>query len=535
MFLIATISHQINAQTLIMNEVSNGATGNQEYVEFVVVSNTVTYNCSSPTPPCIDIRNWIFDDNSGYHGGSGVAPGAVRFSNNPIWACVPLGTIILIYNDGDRNIAIPPDDTSMIDGNCTIIAPMNCNLFESNATTPGAVACSYPAVGWTLGGNWNNTVFANVGDCARIVDLGGCEVFSVCWGSDNFFNLIYFPATAAQRVYYFNDVNPQLQANWTNGSASPSPGSQTPGVPNNPLNAAYIAQFNNGCLPITSISVTATSISAGCTCNGSATANASGSIGGYTYLWSNGQTTATTSSLCAGVYTVTATSHIGCPITTTVLITSSSSTSVSVNSQTICAGAASVLTASPSVLGGTYLWLPGGQTTQTISVSPSSTTTYSVSYTLSGCSTFTTATISVNPSPILTVNSSTICAGQSTTLTSTGATSYSWSTGSILNVLTVAPLASTNYTVIGTSAGCTNSAVASVYVNPLPIVTINSSTICLGQSAILTATGATTYSWNTGSTLNPLTVSPLATTNYTVTGTTAGCTNTAVATVSVNP
>ena len=65
LFLIATISHQINAQTLIMNEVSNGATGNQEYVEFVVVSNTVTYNCSSPTPPCIDIRNWIFDDNSG--------------------------------------------------------------------------------------------------------------------------------------------------------------------------------------------------------------------------------------------------------------------------------------------------------------------------------------------------------------------------------------------------------------------------------------------------------------------------------------
>ncbi len=535
LFLIATISHQINAQTLIMNEVSNGATGNQEYVEFVVVSNTVTYNCSSPTPPCIDIRNWIFDDNSGYHGGSGVAPGAVRFSNNPIWACVPLGTIILIYNDGDRNIAIPPDDTSMIDGNCTIIAPMNCNLFESNATTPGAVACSYPAVGWTLGGNWNNTVFANVGDCARIVDLGGCEVFSVCWGSDNFFNLIYFPATAAQRVYYFNDVNPQLQANWTNGSASPSPGSQTPGVPNNPLNAAYIAQFNNGCLPITSISVTATSISAGCTCNGSATANASGSIGGYTYLWSNGQTTATTSSLCAGVYTVTATSHIGCPITTTVLITSSSSTSVSVNSQTICAGAASVLTASPSVLGGTYLWLPGGQTTQTISVSPSSTTTYSVSYTISGCSTFTTATISVNPSPILTVNSSTICAGQSTTLTSTGATTYSWSTGSILNVLTVTPLSTTNYTVIGTTAGCTNTAVATVSVNPLPIVTVNSSTICVGQSATLTSAGATTYTWNTGSTLNPLAVSPLATTNYTVTGTTAGCTNTAVTNVSVNP
>jgi gliding motility-associated-like protein len=535
LFLIANISHQINAQTLIMNEVSNGAVGNQEYVEFVVVSNTVTYNCSSPTPPCIDIRNWIFDDNSGYHGGSGVAPGAVRFSNNPIWACVPLGTIILIYNDGDRNVAIPPDDLSMIDGNCTIIAPMNSNLFESNATTPGAVACSYPAVGWTLGGNWNNTVFANPGDCARIVDLGGCEVFSVCWGIDNLNNLIYFPATAAQRVYYFNDVNPQLQANWTNGSASPSPGSQTPGVPNNPLNAAYIAQFNNGCLPITSISVTATSINAGCTCNGSATANASGSIGGYTYLWSNGQTTATTSSLCAGVYTVTATSHIGCPITTTVLITSSSSTSVTVNSQTICAGAASVLTASPSVLGGTYLWLPGGQTTQTISVSPSSTTIYSVSYTLSGCSTFTTATVFVNPSPILTVNSSTICVGQSATLTSVGATTYTWNTGSTLNPLTVSPLATTNYTVTGTTAGCTNTAVTTVSVNPNLTLIVNNPTICIGQTVTLTVTGASTYTWSNGTFGTSLLISPISNSSFTINGISGVCSGSTIATVSVNP
>ena len=140
LFFFIVVFQKVQSQTLIMNEVSNGPSGNQEYVEFVVVSNVVTYTCNSPTPPCIDIRGWIFDDNSGYHGASGVAAGAVRFANNPIWACVPLGTIILIYNDGDRNVAIPPDDLSMVDGNCTIIAPMNSNLFESNATTPGAVA-----------------------------------------------------------------------------------------------------------------------------------------------------------------------------------------------------------------------------------------------------------------------------------------------------------------------------------------------------------------------------------------------------------
>jgi gliding motility-associated-like protein len=66
-------------------------------------------------------------------------------------------------------------------------------------------------------------------------------------------------------------------------------------------------------------------------------------------------------------------------------------------------------------------------------------------------------------------------------------------------------------------------------------VTSNNSTICSGLSATLSPAGATTYSWSTGSSSNPLTVSPLTTTTYTVTGTTAGCTGTAISTVTVNP
>jgi len=58
-------SNSLTAQTLMINEVSNGPSGNQEYVEFIVIDTVVTYNCSNTTPPCIDIRGWIFDDNSG--------------------------------------------------------------------------------------------------------------------------------------------------------------------------------------------------------------------------------------------------------------------------------------------------------------------------------------------------------------------------------------------------------------------------------------------------------------------------------------
>ena len=81
-------------------------------------------------------------------------------------------------------------------------------------------------------------------------------------------------------------------------------------------------------------------------------------------------------------------------------------------------------------------------------------------------------------------------------------------------------------------------AFATVTVNPLPAVTVNSATICSGQMATLTASGATNYVWSIGGmmgdTSNPISVSPITTATYTITGTTNGCSNTALAAVTVN-
>lgn len=527
LFLFALLSLHLSSQTLIMNEVSNGPSGNQEYVEFVVASNTVTYSCTNSTPPCIDIRGWIFDDNSGYHGSAGIASGAIRFSQNPIWACVPLGTIILIYNDADRNPAIPADDISMADGNCRIIAPIsNATLFEVNSTTPGASACSYPATGWTAGGNWSNTLLANPGDCARIVNLAGCEVFSVCWGTDNLNNLIYFAGAAGQKVFYFNGTNPNNQANWTSGSASPSPGAQTPGAPNNPANAAYIGQFNNNCMPITPISIsTPTATNAGCTCTGSASVSASGSIGPYTYVWydSNfnaiGQTGASATGLCAGVYKVISTSHIGCSDTATVTIGSSGSAILlSVNSETICSGNSTVLTATASTAGGTYSWMPGGQTTPTISVNPSVQTTYSVTYSVGGCSATAVSTVAISSSPTVSITSSnpSLCSGgQSATLTLAGSTgTYSWSNGATTSTISVTTPGV--YTATVTTAGC-GTAAASVSISALPNPTVSISTsgptqFCNGSNVILTANSSeSNYLWSDGTTTQTISINATAT------------------------
>jgi len=67
-------------------------------------------------------------------------------------------------------------------------------------------------------------------------------------------------------------------------------------------------------------------------------------------------------------------------------------------------------------------------------------------------------------------------------------------------------------------------------------ITVNNATICSGQSATLTATGATAFSWNNGLDTNRLQiVSPTSTTSYIVTGTTGTCVSADTATVTVNP
>lgn len=99
-----------------------------------------------------------------------------------------------------------------------------------------------------------------------------------------------------------------------------------------------------------------------------------------------------------------------------------------------------------------------------------------------------------------------------------------------------------SFPVAGTYTACidfgSQSECGIITVNPLPIILVNSPSICTGQSVVLTASGAGgggTYSWSTGAVGTSITVSPTTTTSYTVTGTDGnGCPGTAVATVTVH-
>lgn len=142
-------------------------------------------------------------------------------------------------------------------------------------------------------------------------------------------------------------------------------------------------------------------------------------------------------------------------------------------------------------------------------------------------------TITVLPLPQVTIaGPSSVCAGQSTvSLTSGGAQTYTWSNGTISNVLTPT-LSSTGFTgsVTGTDFNnCSNTATISIGVFPLPTVTAFSSKpqICRGfDCPVLSAYGANTYQWSTGANTYSIAVSPTITTTYTVVGTDLnGCSN----------
>ncbi|HOH99407.1 MAG TPA: hypothetical protein PLE85_02610, partial [Bacteroidales bacterium] len=174
---------------------------------------------------------------------------------------------------------------------------------------------------------------------------------------------------------------------------------------------------------------------------------------------------------------------------------------------------------------------------------PTGTTTYTVTGTATnGCTNTATVTVTVNALPTVTTISlpDTICAGESSVLTASGASTYEWSHGlGTGSSKTVTPTATTTYTVTGTAAnGCTNSASITITVHPLPslVVTATPPTLCPGSSSVLSVTGADTYVWNAGlGTGSGITVTPAATTTYTVTGTSVyGCIQTGSITVFVD-
>ncbi|MEZ4910991.1 MAG: hypothetical protein R2774_09020 [Saprospiraceae bacterium] len=193
-------------------------------------------------------------------------------------------------------------------------------------------------------------------------------------------------------------------------------------------------------------------------------------MSGSSYAWSTGDSGASiiVSPSSTTNYTVTVTSDKGCVSTTSVTVIVNPLPNGSISGDTeICVGASTTLTASG---GSSYAWSTG-DSGASITVSPSSTTSYTVTVTSDkGCVSTTSVTVIVNPLPNGNISGDTeICIGESTTLTASGGSSYAWSTSQTGGSITVSPSSTTSYTVTVTSdKGCVSTTSVTVIVNPLP-------------------------------------------------------------------
>ena len=199
----------------------------------------------------------------------------------------------------------------------------------------------------------------------------------------------------------------------------------------------------------------------------------------------------------------------------------------------LCEGSSTNLSANGA---SSYTWAPATGLNKTtgssVSASPSSTITYTVTGLVNGCAYEDTVRVILNSLPLvtLTTEKDTICPDDEFYLVSSGADSYSWSPSSKLKqtsgdtVITKNVKQATTFTVTGTSNGCSAQKTITIFTFPLLYSSvIYQNEICVDSSTIIYADGLLDYTWvpTTGldTASGPIVIaSPIITTTYTVVG-----------------
>lgn len=284
--------------------------------------------------------------------------------------------------------------------------------------------------------------------------------------------------------------------------------------------------------------------------NGSATVNASGGTGNFTYNWNTGGSTQTINNLAPGTYTVTVTDQNGCTDVATGIVSAldcNLTAGITIIDEIDCFGNNNgVLAATTSGGNGniTYQWSNGSSTQQISNLGPGN---YQVTATDANNCMATASQIIVQPSQ-LTVNlqvtqMSAVGANDgSITAVPNGGTlnySYQWNTGSFAS--TIDNLSPDTYSVAVTDGnGCVVQATATIndincnlavnLVSTNPILCFDDATGAIAAQAT-NAQGSISYAWSTGATGNSVSGLPAGTYSLTATDD-LGCSATASITLS---
>ena len=238
-------------------------------------------------------------------------------------------------------------------------------------------------------------------------------------------------------------------------------------------------------------------------------------IGSGTFQWSGPSLSSfsgsnvSVSPLTSATYRVTITDINGCSSTDSIhiIVNPSPQVQLSVSTTQICIGDTVIMQASGTLQyqwSGNALFSNSGNLT---SAAPGVTSTYTLIATDSaGCSQVQQTTIVVNPLPQIqpSILSPSICMGDSVQISLNVAVAYQLSPAigynqANQNTFSFSPAATTSYTITGTSSfGCINSINLALTVNPNPtaIATASQTSICAGQSTVLSGSGGQSFSWS---------------------------------------
>ncbi len=237
-----------------------------------------------------------------------------------------------------------------------------------------------------------------------------------------------------------------------------------------------------------------------------------------------------------GTVNVSATNSLGCtsaPASATVNIVALPATDAGVDT-TVCGGGTAQLGGSPTgPAGSSYTWTPStglsaGNVANPTS-NPSTTTTYVVQVSNSGCVSTDTVTVSLALAQADAGAPASVCLGDTVQLSATGGDSYLWSPATGLSDPTVAdplafPTVTTTYAVIVTdSLGCSTVDSVTVTVNQPPVVDAGADTLfCPGTTVTLggspTGPAGSQYIWTPSTGLSDAFVAnPVATAADTIT------------------
>ena len=255
------------AQGIIVNEISQGPAGAQEFIELLVVGS------AAQTTGTVDLRDWVIDDNNGEfllsdNSAPGIAIGHFRLAPNDTFATVPIGALLVIYNVADPNPAwtfrqqVAGQDVPYItNGGFTYYIPGNSTLLRACSGTPNSTSTSYAYTNSTippLAANWTGQIgLANTGDAIQTRKPDGTFFHGFGFSTPTIANsFTTFPSfsevslssfngytgSSANVVTYFNCGSYYYSNNFLSGAST----LETPGAANTTSNDSLINKMRAG-------------------------------------------------------------------------------------------------------------------------------------------------------------------------------------------------------------------------------------------------------------------------------------------------